>query len=76
MQPNNADEWKERLIGKTILGEDEETTLSSSETFNELELPKPYRLLAPGSIMTRDFNPNRLNVFIDEEKVVTNVYYC
>ncbi|OAD65849.1 hypothetical protein PHYBLDRAFT_119786 [Phycomyces blakesleeanus NRRL 1555(-)] len=69
MQPNNADEWKERLIGKTILGEDEETTLSS-------KLPKPYRLLAPGSIMTRDFNPNRLNVFIDEEKVVTNVYYC
>ncbi|KAI9013916.1 hypothetical protein CLU79DRAFT_767569 [Phycomyces nitens] len=76
MESNNSEEWIMRLLGKTIVDKDDETTVSSCDVFYEADLPEPYRVLGPGSIMTRDFIPNRLNVFVDDNKIVTNVYYC
>jgi|GEM_PF-1404810 hypothetical protein len=34
---------------------------------------RPYRILAPDSAATMDFSPERLNVMIDDKKVVTAV---
>lgn len=39
------------------------------------ELPQPNRVLGRNSIMTRDFHENRLNVILDDQQVVENVYY-
>ncbi|KAI8869271.1 hypothetical protein GQ42DRAFT_156344 [Ramicandelaber brevisporus] len=39
------------------------------------ELPHPHRLIWPGSLVTRDFRPNRLNVTITSSGVITNAFY-
>ncbi|KAJ1940220.1 hypothetical protein GGF37_004068 [Kickxella alabastrina] len=36
-------------------------------------LPQPLRVIKPGSRVTRDLRPNRLNVFIDENDKITRV---
>ncbi|WP_137702576.1 I78 family peptidase inhibitor [Marimonas lutisalis] len=34
----------------------------------------PLRILPPGSIMTMDYNPMRLNVLLDENGLITKVH--
>lgn len=34
---------------------------------------RPYRILAPNSMATQDFSPQRINVMVDDQKVVTAV---
>ena len=35
---------------------------------------KPLRILPPGSMMTMDHRPDRLNVDLDEEGVITRIW--
>ncbi|KAJ1991575.1 hypothetical protein EDC05_003340 [Coemansia umbellata] len=49
-------------------GDDQESVLLSS-------LPQPRRIIRPGSRVTRDLRPNRLNVMCDENGVVSDVRY-
>lgn len=39
------------------------------------DLPAYNRVLSPNSLMTRDFQPDRLNVHIDDNRKVERVYY-
>lgn len=34
---------------------------------------RPYRILGPNSIATMDFSPDRINVILDDKKIVTAV---
>ncbi|KAG9229680.1 hypothetical protein BJ875DRAFT_182155 [Amylocarpus encephaloides] len=61
------EQWANKLVGKK-LGESSDAT-----TFARAELPKPTRIIEPGSIVTRDFNPERLNVHLKEDGTVSHV---
>lgn len=37
---------------------------------------RPYRILKPGSVMTMDFNPERVNVETDETGAVVKRVFC
>ncbi|KAI9500512.1 hypothetical protein BX070DRAFT_195763 [Coemansia spiralis] len=78
-QERKVAEWREKLVGKTLSaedqteakgdgGDDQESVLLSS-------LPQPRRIIRPGSRVTRDLRPNRLNVMCDENGVVSDVRY-
>ncbi|KAI8378419.1 hypothetical protein BD560DRAFT_390327 [Blakeslea trispora] len=74
-QPNDADGWHQKLVGKVILENDEETALSSDEYVRVQDLPEPHRVLAPGTMSTMDFRPERLNVQVDHSKRCTGVKF-
>ena len=42
--------------------------IQSNGDILETSLPKPYRIIPPGSIVTRDYRIDRLNVHTTEEK--------
>ncbi|KAI8367357.1 hypothetical protein EDC96DRAFT_506529 [Choanephora cucurbitarum] len=74
-QPNDTDGWHEKLVGKIILNNDEETALSSDEYVRVQDLPTPHRVLPPGTMATMDFRPERLNVHVDQSKRCTGVKF-
>ncbi|KAL1931831.1 hypothetical protein VTP01DRAFT_8887 [Rhizomucor pusillus] len=74
----NAEEenaWRQRLVGKYILKDDEQTTLGTHEFVRERDLPQPRRILPPNSVMTMDYRPERLNVHLDHSRKVRSVNY-
>ncbi|KAI8637525.1 hypothetical protein BD408DRAFT_436914 [Parasitella parasitica] len=73
---NNIDEWRDKLVGKTLLNGDAPELFNADEVFREKDLPPNHRVLFPDSIMTRDFQPDRLNVFVDVKRKVERVSYC
>ncbi|GAA5808749.1 hypothetical protein MFLAVUS_002144 [Mucor flavus] len=72
---NDCDGWRDKLVGKVILNDDEETSLKTDECIRRKELPKPNRVLSPNSIMTMDYRPERLNIHVDHTMRVTGVNY-
>lgn len=42
-------------------------------SFDTSKVPGPVRILAPGSAMTMDHNPGRLNVYHDSQRRITQV---
>ncbi|RFU32171.1 hypothetical protein B7463_g4180, partial [Scytalidium lignicola] len=62
-----TDEWRNKLVGKK-LGESSDAT-----TFARAELPKETRVIQPGEMVTKDFNPNRMNVHLSEDGTVAHV---
>lgn len=66
-----ADRFQDRiggpLIGSTAMEPEKGTFLKASE------LPQPNRILPPNSMMTRDFNPLRLNVFLNNRMDVIRI---
>ncbi|KAI9257411.1 hypothetical protein BY458DRAFT_558193 [Sporodiniella umbellata] len=73
MSEEHCKEWKAKLVGKTCIEEDEQTTLSEGEFFRRSDLPKPSRVVGPDSLLTMDYRPERLNVQIDFRKICTDV---
>ncbi|KAG2230712.1 hypothetical protein INT48_003719 [Thamnidium elegans] len=67
--------WEQRLIGKTLVQDNAETVLDEQKTFKISELPPGHRILPPGAPQTRDFRPDRLNVFVTEDYVVEKAYF-
>lgn len=67
-----GEEWASKLEGKTLISVDKESSISKkdldSNVFFEKDLPKPYRLIGPNQMVTRDFRPDRLNVNYKDEK--------
>ncbi|KAI8081959.1 uncharacterized protein B0P05DRAFT_538790 [Gilbertella persicaria] len=74
-QPNDCDGWRDKLVGKVILKDDVETTLSEGEYVRTQDLPKLHRVLPPNSMATMDFRPDRLNVQVDHSMRCTGVNY-
>ncbi|KAI9492188.1 hypothetical protein BDB00DRAFT_456045 [Zychaea mexicana] len=72
-KPNDLEEWRAKLVGKTMVDGDAQIT---SEVFHVKDLPNVSRVLGPTTPATRDYIPNRLNVQTDENDKVTTVYYC
>ncbi|CAO3684028.1 unnamed protein product [Rhizopus stolonifer] len=68
--------WKEKLLGKTIVEGDQETTLSEGNYFRTSDLSQPNRVIQDGSPMTRDFLPDRLNVIYDEDNIAIDVFFA
>ncbi|RDL42199.1 Uncharacterized protein BP5553_02178 [Venustampulla echinocandica] len=62
-----TDQWANKLVGKK-LGE-----RSDEVTFARAELPKETRVIEPGQLVTKDFNPDRLNVHLKEDGTVSHV---
>ncbi|KAL2267818.1 hypothetical protein VTJ83DRAFT_5095 [Remersonia thermophila] len=61
-------EWTNKLVGKTI-----SEGPSSETTFCKTELPEKTRVIHPGSIVTRDYREDRLNVHVNEDGTVSHV---
>ncbi|EAQ88385.1 hypothetical protein CHGG_05004 [Chaetomium globosum CBS 148.51] len=57
---DKAKEWMTKLAGKTL------TEGPSSET---------TRVIEPGMMVTRDYQPERLNVQVKDDGTVENVYH-
>ncbi|KAG0171197.1 hypothetical protein DFQ28_004101 [Apophysomyces sp. BC1034] len=67
--PRQGDEsngWSEKLYGKTVIGDDENTDLPEHEVIRPKDLPEPYRFVKPKSMVTMDYNPSRLNIRLDQ----------
>lgn len=45
------------------------------QIFCKRELPQESRVIKPGMMVTKDFNPNRLNVHVDDDGTVSHVYH-
>ncbi|KAI9470752.1 MAG: hypothetical protein EXX96DRAFT_511179 [Benjaminiella poitrasii] len=69
------EEWERKLLGKILVQDDIKTELSNDQIVKINELPEFHRVLRPGQPQTRDFRPNRLNVFVDDSYKIERVYY-
>ncbi|KAH8555631.1 hypothetical protein BGW37DRAFT_477979 [Umbelopsis sp. PMI_123] len=67
--------WQDKLIGKTLIENDQATDLSDDQTFLVKNLPQPFRVVKRDSMVTMDFRPERMNVHIDDNNKVTGVYF-
>lgn len=38
------------------------------------EVPDPKRIIGPGDVVTRDYNPSRTNIEVDAEGVISRVF--
>ncbi len=43
--------------------------------FCKAELPQETRIIQPGSMVTKDFNPDRLNVHLKDDGTVSHVVH-
>ncbi|MCJ1235162.1 hypothetical protein MMC14_003128 [Varicellaria rhodocarpa] len=59
--------WMNKLMGKKLGEQTDETS------FARHELPKEHRVIEPGSMVTQDMNPNRLNVHLADDGTVKKV---
>ncbi|KZF18851.1 hypothetical protein L228DRAFT_271749 [Xylona heveae TC161] len=63
-------QWMNKLVGKKI-----DESSHSETTFAKTDLPEEHRIIAPGSMVTKDFREDRLNVHVDDNGTVTHVDY-
>ncbi|PWY81881.1 hypothetical protein BO70DRAFT_41548 [Aspergillus heteromorphus CBS 117.55] len=68
---SSQDEWLNKLAGKTI----SEQGGGDATSFAKQDLPKSHRIVRPGQPVTRDWNPERLNVHVSEEGTVQHVSF-
>ncbi|KAI1005628.1 hypothetical protein K3495_g2588 [Podosphaera aphanis] len=61
------EEWTYKLVGKKI-GDQHD-----SLTFAKVDLPTSSRVVKPGQMVTTNFDPNRLNIYVDSQDIVTHI---
>ncbi|KAJ4257379.1 hypothetical protein ACHAPJ_006171 [Fusarium lateritium] len=66
---DSAEDWQNKLVGKKL--SDEET--STETVFAKRDLPKETRVIEPGTMVTKDFKENRLNVHLKDDGTVSHV---
>lgn len=64
-----TERWTANLSGKVIVPDPS----SPKNTFSHNELPVARRICPPGTLMTRDFCEDRLNIHTDEAGKVSHV---
>lgn len=47
----------------------------TAQVFCKRDLPDQCRLVRPGTMVTKDFRPERLNVHVDDNGTVSHVYH-
>ncbi|PKY05109.1 hypothetical protein P168DRAFT_145622 [Aspergillus campestris IBT 28561] len=65
------EKWKQTLVGKKYV--EGGASAESDNTFSEATLPEKKRIVNPGMFLTMDFQKDRLNVHLDDNKVCTKV---
>ncbi|KAL7912603.1 hypothetical protein GGI35DRAFT_440684 [Trichoderma velutinum] len=60
--------WANKLVGKTFSESESNETM-----FCKKDLPESHRIIKPGTIVTKDFRPDRLNVHLNEDGTVSHV---
>lgn len=47
----------------------------TGRNIGEVNLPadQPHRIISPGNMVTQDFQPNRINIFVDEKGWIARV---
>ncbi|KAG7107489.1 hypothetical protein HYQ46_003513 [Verticillium longisporum] len=63
-----AEEWTNKLVGKTLHDEKSDETC-----FCKKDLPEKSRVIKPGQMVTKDFDENRLNVHVKDDGTVSHV---
>ncbi|KAF3291067.1 hypothetical protein TWF970_000315 [Orbilia oligospora] len=77
MDPPSAhvqQQWKDKLIGKKIV----DSPSDHPEHFCSQDLPQgpqAHRVIPPGSMVTKDFRPSRMNVHVDDEGNCTHINF-
>jgi hypothetical protein len=66
----SIDSW----VGKKLVREGAEAGAAPGDIL-ERDLPEPYRIFEPGTVGDMMFNPERLNVVVDETGTITRVYW-
>lgn len=46
------------------------------QSFAKRDLPESHRVIPPNTMVTKDYNPNRLNVYVTEDRTVTHVQWA
>ncbi|KAL6880849.1 hypothetical protein J3F83DRAFT_8884 [Trichoderma novae-zelandiae] len=69
---DKTQDWANKLVGKTF---SETETESNETTFCKRDLPEVHRIIKPGSIVTKDFRPERLNIHLKEDGTVSHVQH-
>jgi hypothetical protein len=69
--------WKKKLIGKRFAEDNEvlPANISKDQVVRRRELPKLHRIIKPGSMVTMDHRPNRLNVKVDKNNRIIDTYF-
>ncbi|KAM7203847.1 hypothetical protein V8F20_003853 [Naviculisporaceae sp. PSN 640] len=65
---DKTEEWTNKLVGKKITEEP-----SSEINFCKRDLPEEHRVIQPGSMVTKDYKPERLNIHVKEDGTVSHV---
>lgn len=63
--------WSERLAGQIVVPNPQ----SEHNTISHDTLPEQRRICPPGTMMTRDFHEDRLNVHTDKDGKVSHVTF-
>lgn len=87
--PNEV--WMNKLVGKTVTDDDHSETVCSPsfptahilrpeadpkrQNFCKKDLPEKSRVITPGTMVTRDFRPDRLNVHLKDDGTVSHVQH-
>ncbi|KAI8082852.1 uncharacterized protein BX664DRAFT_339218 [Halteromyces radiatus] len=74
-QSADCDGWRDKLVGKTVVDDETITSLPEDKIVRKKDLPQFHRVLAPNSIMTMDYRPERLNIHVDANQQVKGVNY-
>ncbi|KAL1961627.1 hypothetical protein VTN77DRAFT_1377 [Rasamsonia byssochlamydoides] len=67
---NSRSEWINKLLGKKLT---ESTT--DVNCFAKKDLPPLHRVLKRGDVTTMDYQPDRLNIHVDDDGTIRDVRY-
>ncbi|MFJ2741104.1 I78 family peptidase inhibitor [Streptomyces sp. NPDC087440] len=67
------DQW----IGRTLVrdGDTDPVGLPADRIVHERDIPKPYRIVRPGAMLTQEYMPDRLNVHVDDANRITRITF-
>ncbi|KAI9290554.1 hypothetical protein K502DRAFT_369121 [Neoconidiobolus thromboides FSU 785] len=77
-QPKDTKEYKDvsSYIGKKLIQEGGSITDPNTNIIFDKDLPKPNRIITPNTLgVTMDYVEDRLNVVVDEDYIITKIYY-
>ncbi len=86
---DKTQEWTNKLVGKKLCDEPSSETVSRpplseglqirlrltflGQVFCKTDLPQQTRVIEEGQMVTKDFNPDRLNVHLNKDGTVSHV---
>lgn len=64
-------------VGRTLVrdGARPPAAVPAGRLVHERDIPKPYRIIAPGSFVTQEYQPDRLNLYLDDNGAITRIHF-